>query len=208
VVEPDSRFYKLYPGGSNITEAIAFGRIAGENAAEEDDNCLSLQHNNRGMRYVCYHHICIGSAPLTSAAIIAIIGFRVASKAHIHPLLVSIAATFDGCRAYIPYVLSGSFFESTVVSMGYAEFHCCGNCQFLIEEFLNMGVDICQFPIPNESILKDKERFGIVSLLPMAGIGTVRLPYRATQKELSGNRLERLPILMEKTVVLYFGMAL
>jgi succinate dehydrogenase/fumarate reductase flavoprotein subunit len=30
-----SFFGFLYPGGSNIPEAIAFGRIAGENAAEK-----------------------------------------------------------------------------------------------------------------------------------------------------------------------------
>lgn len=40
------------------------------------------------------------------------------------------------------------------------EFHCCGNCQYLIEEFLDIGVDICQLPEPNESLLKDKQRFG------------------------------------------------
>jgi hypothetical protein len=41
-----------------------------------------------------------------------------------------------------------------------AEFHCCGNCQYLIEEFLNLGVDICQLPVPNEQLEWDKERFG------------------------------------------------
>lgn len=40
------------------------------------------------------------------------------------------------------------------------EFHCCGNCQYLIEEFIDIGVDICQLPEPNESLLRDKERFG------------------------------------------------
>lgn len=40
------------------------------------------------------------------------------------------------------------------------EFHCCGNCQYLIGEFLDIGVDICQLPEPNESLLRDKERFG------------------------------------------------
>ena len=34
--ELGSFFGFLYPGGSNITEAVAFGRIAGENAAAED----------------------------------------------------------------------------------------------------------------------------------------------------------------------------
>jgi hypothetical protein len=40
------------------------------------------------------------------------------------------------------------------------EFHCCGNCQYLIEEFLDIGVDICQLPMPNESLLQDKKRLG------------------------------------------------
>ena len=35
--ELGSFFGFLYPGGSNIPEAIAFGRIAGENAAAEND---------------------------------------------------------------------------------------------------------------------------------------------------------------------------
>jgi len=41
-----------------------------------------------------------------------------------------------------------------------AEFHCCGNCGFFIEEFLDVGSDICQLPMPNESLLRDKQRFG------------------------------------------------
>ena len=41
-----------------------------------------------------------------------------------------------------------------------AEFHCCGNCQHFIEEFLEIGSDICQLPMPNESLRRDKERFG------------------------------------------------
>ena len=40
------------------------------------------------------------------------------------------------------------------------EFHCCGNCQFLIEEFLDLGADICQLPMPNEQLLADKKKFG------------------------------------------------
>ncbi len=34
--ELGSMVNKFYPGGTNITEAIAFGRIAGENAAKAD----------------------------------------------------------------------------------------------------------------------------------------------------------------------------
>lgn len=41
-----------------------------------------------------------------------------------------------------------------------AEFHCCGNCQFLIQEFLECGADICQLPEPNEQLLADKNRYG------------------------------------------------
>lgn len=41
-----------------------------------------------------------------------------------------------------------------------AEFHCCGNCQFLIREFLECGADICQLPEPNEQLLADKARYG------------------------------------------------
>ncbi|KNZ43568.1 hypothetical protein AKG39_00575 [Acetobacterium bakii] len=41
-----------------------------------------------------------------------------------------------------------------------AEFHCCGNCQFLIDEFLEIGVDICQLPEPNASLMQKKEQYG------------------------------------------------
>ncbi|MGD9475716.1 MAG: uroporphyrinogen decarboxylase family protein [Eubacteriaceae bacterium] len=41
-----------------------------------------------------------------------------------------------------------------------AEFHCCGNCQFLIDEFIEVGADICQLPEPNESLLQMKEKHG------------------------------------------------
>ena len=41
-----------------------------------------------------------------------------------------------------------------------AEFHCCGNCDFLIEEFINCGYDICQLPVPNDALIADKKRFG------------------------------------------------
>ena len=41
-----------------------------------------------------------------------------------------------------------------------AEFHCCGNCQFLIRQFLETGADICQLPEPNEQLLADKKRYG------------------------------------------------
>ncbi|MDR2107968.1 MAG: hypothetical protein LBP28_00720 [Coriobacteriales bacterium] len=40
------------------------------------------------------------------------------------------------------------------------EFHNCGNNGYLIEEFLNLGVDICQLPMPNDQLLADRQRFG------------------------------------------------
>lgn len=41
-----------------------------------------------------------------------------------------------------------------------AEFHCCGNCGYLIQEFLDVGADICQLPAPDEDLKRDKERLG------------------------------------------------
>lgn len=41
-----------------------------------------------------------------------------------------------------------------------AEFHCCGNNGYLIEEIIDMGYDICQLPVPNEALKADKQRFG------------------------------------------------
>ena len=41
-----------------------------------------------------------------------------------------------------------------------AEFHCCGNCQYLIAEEIACGYDICQLPVPNEELKADKARFG------------------------------------------------
>ena len=40
-----------------------------------------------------------------------------------------------------------------------AEFHCCGNCQYLIDEFLEIGVDICQLPEPNANLIEKKEKY-------------------------------------------------
>jgi uroporphyrinogen-III decarboxylase len=42
----------------------------------------------------------------------------------------------------------------------YVEFHNCGNNGYLIEEFLGIGVDICQLPMPNDGLLADRQRFG------------------------------------------------
>jgi hypothetical protein len=41
-----------------------------------------------------------------------------------------------------------------------AEFHNCGNNQFLIEEFLEIGVNISQLAMPNDELKRDKQRFG------------------------------------------------
>lgn len=40
------------------------------------------------------------------------------------------------------------------------EFHNCGNCDWLIDEYIEMGVDICQLPAPNEALLAAKKRYG------------------------------------------------
>ncbi|SHH86742.1 Uroporphyrinogen decarboxylase (URO-D) [Sporobacter termitidis DSM 10068] len=40
------------------------------------------------------------------------------------------------------------------------EFHCCGNCGYLIGEFLDLGVDICQLPMPNDALVGDKKKYG------------------------------------------------
>lgn len=40
------------------------------------------------------------------------------------------------------------------------EFHCCGNCQYLTGELLDIGVDICQLPMPNEQLQSDKKKNG------------------------------------------------
>lgn len=41
-----------------------------------------------------------------------------------------------------------------------AEFHCCGNCQYLIRETLEMGYDIFQLAEPNAQLERDKKEFG------------------------------------------------
>jgi len=41
-----------------------------------------------------------------------------------------------------------------------AEFHNCGNNQWLIDEYMEIGVDICQLPEPNEDLLRAKEKYG------------------------------------------------
>lgn len=42
-----------------------------------------------------------------------------------------------------------------------AEFHCCGNCgTWLIDEFIDIGVDIAQLPMPNDELLAAKKKYG------------------------------------------------
>lgn len=41
-----------------------------------------------------------------------------------------------------------------------AEFHCCGNNMWLIDELIDMGIDIWQLPMPNADLLERKQRFG------------------------------------------------
>jgi uroporphyrinogen-III decarboxylase len=40
------------------------------------------------------------------------------------------------------------------------EFHNCGNNQYLTDEFLEIGVDICQLPMPNDALAAARERYG------------------------------------------------
>jgi hypothetical protein len=61
----------------------------------------------------------------------------------------------DLYRPYLRKIIEACKEEGALV-----EFHCCGNCQYLIGEFLDLGVDICQLPMPNEALLEDKKRYG------------------------------------------------
>lgn len=61
-------------------------------------------------------------------------------------------------EAYSPYLRKIS---ERIHQMGaLAEFHCCGNCGYLIREMKDLGYDICQLPEPNEALLKDKIELG------------------------------------------------
>lgn len=61
----------------------------------------------------------------------------------------------DLYKPYLRKIINACKQESALV-----EFHCCGNCQYLIGEFLDLGVDICQLPMPNEALLDDKKKYG------------------------------------------------
>ena len=41
-----------------------------------------------------------------------------------------------------------------------AEFHCCGNCTDYIDEFIAVGADICQLPMPNDALIESKKKYG------------------------------------------------
>lgn len=41
-----------------------------------------------------------------------------------------------------------------------AEFHCCGNCGYLIDEFIDAGADIIQLAQINDELIADKKRLG------------------------------------------------
>jgi len=61
-------------------------------------------------------------------------------------------------KLYKPY--ARKIIEAIHEQGGLAEFHCCGNCQYLIEELLDIGADILELPMPNEALENDKKRFG------------------------------------------------
>lgn len=63
----------------------------------------------------------MGSPPPVSGTIVAVLGFRIAKRANIHPLLVSAAAVFGGAGANVPYAMSGAIYQGTVAANGYPE---------------------------------------------------------------------------------------
>jgi uroporphyrinogen-III decarboxylase len=40
------------------------------------------------------------------------------------------------------------------------EFHCCGRCDYLVEEFMDMGIDVLQLPRPTEELKALKKKYG------------------------------------------------
>ena len=40
------------------------------------------------------------------------------------------------------------------------EFHTCGNCQWLIDEYIEIGADIIQLPMPNDALMESKKKYG------------------------------------------------
>jgi hypothetical protein len=68
---------------------------------------------------------------------------------------ISRAVFIDLYKPYLRKIIDACKQEGALV-----EFHCCGNCQYLIGEFLELGADICQLPMPNEALLNDKKKYG------------------------------------------------
>lgn len=60
---------------------------------------------------------------------------------------------------YVPYLRK---INNKIHEIGaLAEFHCCGNCQYLISEFIgDVDTDICQLPEPNLQLESDKAKYG------------------------------------------------
>lgn len=66
---------------------------------------------------------------------------------------------------YAPYLRK--IVEACKEEGALVEFHCCGNCQYLVDEFVELGVDIVQLAMPNHALTEDKKRYG--SRLVMTG---------------------------------------
>lgn len=88
---------------------------------------------------------------------------------YIHPDIVFSGDDFASAGG--PFLSQGTFREiyapylsriaDAIHGIGaLAEFHCCGNCQYLIREMLRCGYDICQLPEPNAQLLADKQELG------------------------------------------------
>lgn len=90
-------------------------------------------------------------------------------ETYIHPDIVFSGDDFAGGggpflsrqvirRAYGPYLRRIA--ERIHQMSALAEFHCCGNCQFLIREAMDYGYDIFQLPMPNAALERDKKELG------------------------------------------------
>ena len=86
---------------------------------------------------------------------------------HFHPDIIFSGDDFaSGTGPFISRETFGSLFADnlrriaeTIHGTGaLAEFHCCGNCQWLIDEMVACGYDIAQLPMPNEALHESMER--------------------------------------------------
>ncbi len=95
---------------------------------------------------------------------------------YIHPDIVSSGDDYAGGggpffnrsvfrEMYTPFIKEISDGIHSIGAL--AEFHCCGNCQYIVEEAVESGYDIFQLAMPNEQLLADKKRYG--SRLAMTG---------------------------------------